>query len=202
MKTIALVNKKGGAGKTTTAIGLAMGLQRKTGLRVGLVDTDPNLSATRWLSGMNVRDDDPKVDTVPCSSEDLGPFLDSLTGDYDFVVVDSPPNDAQAIGDIAKVCDLALLPLAPTPIEVDQLPDTVELLTEAGTPWVVVPVRVRMSTTAGKSIRKLCADLGIPVTAAVVPLTEAVAGSFGTVPPAMTYAHLASEVLTLLGTEA
>jgi chromosome partitioning protein len=195
MKTIALVNKKGGAGKTTTAIGLALGIRKKTGERVGLVDTDPNGSATRWLQAM---DDVAGLDTVPCPSGDLAALLPGLESDFDFIIIDSPPNDAGAISHIAKVSNLALLPLAPTPIEVDQLPDTVELLMEAGTQWVVVPVRARMSTTSGKSIRKQCSDLGIPVTTAVVPLTEAIAGSFGMTVPYMPYAHLVSEVLDLL----
>jgi chromosome partitioning protein len=191
MKTVALLNRKGGAGKTTTAIGLALGLV-SLGLRVGLVDCDPNGSAARWLSGMD------GLDMVPCAAGDLEALLQGLTNDYDIIVVDSPPNDEKAMRHIARSSDLVLLPVAPTPVEVDQLPDTVEVLAEIGAHWIVVPVRVRMSTTAGKTIRKQCADLGVPVTNSMIPLTEAIAGAFGQAPPRLSYAALVTEVNAML----
>ena len=55
------------------------------------------------------------------------PITVALVDDYDVVVIDSAPNDAAAIEHIAAIADLVLVPLAPSPIEVDQLADTVEL---------------------------------------------------------------------------
>ena len=187
MRTISFLNKKGGVGKTTTAVGLAAGLSR-AGLRVGVIDADPNGSASRWLETMG------DVDSVPCRAADLVPLLASVTDDYDVVVIDSAPNDVDAIVRIAAVSDLVLVPLAPSPIEVDQLGDTVELFSASDPTWLVVPVRVRWSTTAGRSIRELCVEQGVPVTTAVVPLSEAVARSFGELPPALSYSALTREV--------
>ena len=188
MRVLAVVNKKGGAGKTTTAIGLVAGC-RARGLRAGLVDTDPNASASRWLASV------PEIDTVPCAITDLAALIDGVQDLYDVLVIDSPPNDVAAVQAVAAVAHLVIIPLAPSPIEVDQLPDTVDLIEAVGTPWLVVPVRVRLSTAAGKTIRELCSDAGVPVTRSVVPLTEAISRAFGSVPPGLSYMPLLGELL-------
>lgn len=187
VKVLSFINKKGGAGKSTTAVGVAFGLQRR-GLRVGFIDTDPNGSASRWLA--TVAD----MDTVPCTPTELPALLDGVRDLYDVVVVDSPPNDEGAIAAIAAVSSLVVIPMAPTPIEIDQLPDTIALLSPS-TNWIVVPARVRMSTTAGREIRAMCARYDVTATRSVVPLSEAVAQSFGGTPPHLSFVGLVEELL-------
>ena len=48
MRTIAVMNEKGGTGKTTTTISLAAVLAER-GLRVLIVDLDPQTSASLWM---------------------------------------------------------------------------------------------------------------------------------------------------------
>ena len=48
MRTIAIINRKGGCGKTTTAVGLAAALG-ETGRRTLLIDLDPQGSASSWI---------------------------------------------------------------------------------------------------------------------------------------------------------
>ncbi len=50
MQTITLSNNKGGSGKTTTTVSLASAFAER-GLRVLVVDLDPQGSATEWLGG-------------------------------------------------------------------------------------------------------------------------------------------------------
>ena len=49
MRTIAVVNRKGGSGKTTTAVSVAAALAER-GLPILLVDLDPQASASTWLA--------------------------------------------------------------------------------------------------------------------------------------------------------
>jgi chromosome partitioning protein len=66
VRTIAVVNRKGGSGKTTTAVNLAAALAER-GLSILLIDLDPQASATAWLAE---------------ASDDRGPF-DALVGTRD-----------------------------------------------------------------------------------------------------------------------
>src|SRR5258708_524412 len=52
MRTIAIVNQKGGTGKSTTAVNLAAGLA-ELGRRVLIIDLDPQYSATSWYAVAN-----------------------------------------------------------------------------------------------------------------------------------------------------
>ena len=194
MKTFAFLNTKGGAGKTTTAIGVAAAW-RSAGYRVGLIDCDENGSATAWLGEWG------EIDSTPASTDLLETIVAAAADLYDLLVVDTPPNLKDEIAAVARAVQFVVIPSAPTRIELQQLQATIEILTLIGTPWIVAPVRVRMTTTAGRTIREQCREYGIPVTNSIIPQTEAAAQSFGGQPPKLSYVSLAKELLELLEKE-
>jgi chromosome partitioning protein len=75
MRTIAIVNEKGGTGKTTTAVNLAAAMG-ELGHRVLLVDLDGQGASSRWLG---VEDDNRLADAL-LSGESLEPIPDVLPG--------------------------------------------------------------------------------------------------------------------------
>ena len=122
MRTVALVSMKGGSGKTTAAVHIAVAAAQQ-GRNVAVLDTDPQQSAARW--GDRRAAALPVVLTVPPSrlAAELQRCADAGT---DLAIIDTPPragsdNAAQAA---ARVADLVLLPCRPSVLDVEAAADT------------------------------------------------------------------------------
>ena len=114
-KIIAVVNQKGGAGKTTLAMLLA-GSLGDAGHGVLLADADPQNTALHW-AGMG--GGFPAV--VEDMSGEAGKLHKALRGrraGYDFIVIDSPPAAGAPVTLSAlRIADLALVPVIPSPLD-------------------------------------------------------------------------------------
>ena len=122
MRTVALISMKGGSGKTTATVHIAVAAAQQ-GRNVALIDTDPQQSTVRW--GDRRAAALPVVLTVPPSrlAAELQRCADAGT---DLAIIDTPPragsdNAAQAA---AKVADLVLLPCGPSVLDVEAVADT------------------------------------------------------------------------------
>jgi chromosome partitioning protein len=124
---IGVLNQKGGVGKTTVAINLASTLA-KSGLRILLVDADPQASAMAWSS---TREIEPLFPVVGMAKPSLHRDLPRLAADYDVTIVDGAPrvNDLGRSAILAS--DLVLIPVQPSPYDVWAAADTVQLFREA-----------------------------------------------------------------------
>lgn len=119
MIVLTLANLKGGSTKTTSAVFGAHVLAER-GMRVLLVDADPQGSALRWHE---VAEGFP-FPVIALATGRLHRDLDGITGDrYDAVVVDTPPlEDHRGIVVSAlRRATHALIPCAPTPMEYERL---------------------------------------------------------------------------------
>ena len=115
-RIVALVNQKGGPGKTTLAMHLAGELARRGG-KVLVADADPQGTATRWAAA--APDDRPFPAAVAGLGNadsglhrELRKYLDVFT----YIVVDCPPSaDSPLCHSALLVADLALVPVIPSP---------------------------------------------------------------------------------------
>ena len=127
---VALLNQKGGVGKTTLALHIA-GEWARRGKRVILVDADPQGSALDW-SQQRAREGLPRLfGVVGLARDTLHHEAPQLARDADHVVIDGPPRVAGLLRSALLAADLALIPAQPSPFDGWASAEMLKLLAEA-----------------------------------------------------------------------
>lgn len=112
-RIIAVINQKGGTGKTTLALNLAAGLARRG--TTHLVDADPQRSITQWVS---LTDDEAGLLPVTPPGRDPSATIAKLGRSHHYVVVDCPPAvQGDLVASIMNSVDVVLIPVLPSPID-------------------------------------------------------------------------------------
>lgn len=116
---IALINRKGGVTKTTSAGYIAMCLHA-AGKQVTAVDADPDKSLVKWVEGTNF-----PFPAIKVSKENLVEVVEDLNG---YVVIDTPPNDGEIIYAAGGVADEIIVPLGSGGQDVSRLATTLSAI--------------------------------------------------------------------------
>lgn len=119
MKVISLLSQKGGSGKTTIAVHLAVTAMIKEH-KVLLIDTDPQKSIEAWFDSRENK----KPDIVMTSASDIESVLDAARMEVDYVFVDTMPHTSSATSHIGNLSDLIIIPCQPTPFDIAAIKNT------------------------------------------------------------------------------
>ncbi len=127
---VALLNQKGGVGKTTIALHLA-GRWSREGKRVIVIDADPQGSALDW-SAQRAREAAPRLfGVVGLARDTLHREAPDLARSVDHVVIDGPPRVAGLLRSALLAADLVLIPAQPSPFDGWASAEMLRLLEEA-----------------------------------------------------------------------
>ena len=161
---LALLAQKGGAGKSTLALHLAV-LAQQEGLRTLLVDLDPQRSAAGWWRARTA--DTPElVETEP---DRLADVIEAARADgVALVVVDTRPSAERDALTVARQASLSLIPTRPSILDLRAIGATAELVRETRRPGGIVlnacpPGRGGADAAIVTEARIGLRDYGLPV---------------------------------------
>ena len=143
-KIVTIAQQKGGAGKTTVSVHLAVAWSRMKGKSVALVDVDPQGSLGEWFETREraLGEDRAGLEFRTASGWGARREAQRLTRDYDFVVVDTPPHADLDAKPAIEAADLVVVPVQPTPVDLWATRSTLAMLGGSGPPGIIVLNRV------------------------------------------------------------
>lgn len=159
MKVLALINQKGGSGKTTIALHMATAAWR-AGLNTLLIDLDPQTSAAEWHDSRT--EEYPAVLSIQPTrlQKALQTAAESATH---FVVIDTAPHAESTALDAARAAQLVLIPCRPAIMDLRAVGKTIDILklarTKAYAVLNAVPPKGSVVVEAAEAIE----NLGLPV---------------------------------------
>ena len=159
---ISFLNQKGGVGKSTLSINIAACLNL-LGQKVLLIDADKQGTASTWAS---LRDET-GFQVVSMARENMARDAIKLADDFDFTIIDGPPQAETISRSCIVASDLVVIPIEPggaslwsANLTVRQLMEAQELKPTLKCGFVVS--RKIGATVLGRDTRSMAADAGIP----------------------------------------
>ena len=163
-RVVAVLNQKGGVGKTTLTAHLATAFARR-GEKVLLIDADPQGSALDWAAA---RQGNPLFPVAGLPKAGLHKELPALASDYTTVFIDGPPRVYDVARSAIMASDFVLIPVQPSPYDVWAAREIVDLLKEAAVykpdlKYAFVINRKIVNTAIGRDVAEALAEYPVPV---------------------------------------
>ena len=161
---LALSNSKGGVGKTTLAVHLAVWMAEQ-GRNVAFVDSDVQGSSSGWL-----QEAAPEMQTFRLvTPEDVVAQLPQIQARFDYVIADGPAGLSEVTRAILCLADLALFPCGPSILDLRAVIEAINVLKKIqafrqGLPqMLIVPNKLQHQYRLSKELLQTIQGWGMPV---------------------------------------
>ena len=200
---ITLAQQKGGSGKTTLAVNLAVAFHRD-GLKVALLDTDPQGSLGRWFLTRRQALGEAGMEFSTASAWGVSYECEKLRKANDIVIVDTPPKVDADLRPALRECDLVLVPVSASHVDLWATEGVLDLALRERKRAMIVLNRMKAGTRLGAEVAETAAGLEADLAAARlgqrVVYAETLGQGLGALEAPGTVAHgevkaLAAEVL-------
>lgn len=178
-RIITVAQQKGGSGKTTLTVNLAVELRRQ-GQTVAILDTDPQGSLGRWfMERVDRHGEDDGLEFTTSSAWGASYEAEKLKKRFDVVLIDTPPKIESDLRPALRVADLIVVPVASSQVDLWATEGVLDLAQREKRPVLVVLNRVRPNTRLGAEVAAGAADLGVDVAETQIAHRVAYAESLG-----------------------
>jgi chromosome partitioning protein len=152
MKLLTITGYKGGTGKSTSAIHIAAYFAERG--RTILIDGDPNRTALKWSE---------RGQSLPFTVADERNAMRQLNG-HDFAIIDTQARpDSDDLKELAKGCDLLILPTAPDVLGLEPMLETARDLGSAANFRALITIVPPYPSKEGETMQADLREAQVPV---------------------------------------
>jgi chromosome partitioning protein len=135
MQTIVLASQKGGSGKSTLTIGIAIAAMGD-GHRVAIIDTDPQGTVSNW--GRRRTAPEPYIHRLSSGIELERPLLAFRRAGYTLAIIDTPATHSALSLNAISASNMCLIPARPSPADIEATLPTLGAVRKLGKPFAFI----------------------------------------------------------------